>query len=171
MSFVERRSLGEWAVLGLLAEASAHPFALARLLDGAEPLGRIVTVRRPLVYRAVDRLSRDGLVERQRTEPGSSGPDRTVYRITPPGEQHLAAWLSEPVVHIRDLRLGFLLKVALLRRSGLPTAGLIERQWDALSEALDALAALPPEPDEADLWRHHNAAAATAFLRDLADRA
>ena len=46
------RSLAEWAVLGLLAEEPAHPFALARQLGPGGPLGRVMTVLRPLVYRA-----------------------------------------------------------------------------------------------------------------------
>ena len=33
-----RRSLGEWAVLGMLAEGPSHPFALARDLGGGGPL-------------------------------------------------------------------------------------------------------------------------------------
>ncbi|MBU1228026.1 MAG: PadR family transcriptional regulator [Actinobacteria bacterium] len=167
----ERRSLGEWAVLGLLAEEPAHPFALARLLGSGGPLGRVLTVRRPLVYRAVDRLADDGLVVAERTEPGEAGPERTVYRITVAGQCDLDAWLGTPVAHIRDLRLGFLLKVALLRRSGRPTAPLVRAQREALSGALASLATLPNDPDDADLWRHHNAAAAAAFLEDLAGRA
>jgi len=164
------RSLAEWAVLGLLAEDAAHPFALARLLGDDGPLGRVLTVRRSIVYRAVDRLASEGLVERLRTEPGRSGPERTVYRITPTGRHHLDAWLQEPVAHIRDLRLGFLLKVALLGRAGESARELARAQQSALSDALAALASLPDESDEVDMWRRHNAAAASAFLRDLAGR-
>ncbi len=166
----ERRSLGEWAVLGLLAEDPVHPFALARQLGGEGPLGRILTVRRPLVYRAVERLSRGGFIERDRIEPGESGPERTVYRITRTGQSELDTWLVEPVAHIRDLRLGFLLKVALLRRSGRPASGLVHAQRAMLTDAFGSLAALPDDPDETDLWRHHNATAAASFLEDLADR-
>lgn len=164
------RSLGEWAVLGLLAEDDAHPFALARQLGGDGPLGKILTVRRPLVYRAVERLARDGLIARRRSEPGRSGPERTVFTVTDAGRRYLEQWFVAPVAHIRDLRLAFLLKVGLLRRSGRPTARLIETQRGALAEAFAALDTLPENPDEADLWRHHNAAAATAFLEDLAGR-
>lgn len=165
------RSLGEWAVLGLLAEGEAHPFALARQLGSDGPLGKILTVRRPLVYRAVERLAKDGLIARRRSEPGSSGPERTVFTVTVAGRECLGEWLAVPVLHIRDLRLAFLLKIALLRRSGLPAADLIDAQRTALAEAFGALDTLPEDPDEADLWRHHNAAAAAAFLEDLAGRA
>ena len=81
MSRDGRRSLGEWAVLGLLSEQPAHPFALSRHLGPGGPLGRVLTVRRSLVYRAVGRLETDGLATAQRTEPGESGPERTVYAM------------------------------------------------------------------------------------------
>jgi DNA-binding PadR family transcriptional regulator len=166
-----RRSLGEWAVLGLLAERSSHPFALARLLGGDGPLGKVLTVRRPLVYRAVERLANDGLIARHRTEPGESGPQRTVYRITTSGTSRLDAWLDEPVDRIRELRLGFLLKVTLLGRLDRESAPLINAQQEALADAFGALAAVPEDADAADLWRRHSAAAAAAFLDELVRRA
>lgn len=166
----ERRSLGEWAVLGLFGESPAHPFALSRLLGGGGPLGKVLTVRRPLVYRAVERLARDGLIERDRTEPGAAGPQRTVYRITQSGRNRLDAWLAEPIAHIRDLRLGFLLKITLLDRAGKSIKPLIDAQRETLSESFVALEAVPDDADAADLWRRHSASAAHAFLEELAGR-
>jgi len=123
--------------------------------------------RRPLVYRAVERLHAGGLVERHRTEPGEAGPERTLYRVTPEGQDALEAWLGEPVRHIRDIRLAFLLKVMLLRRAGRSPAALVRAQQEALDDTLDGLDRLPGDPDEIDLWRHHNAAATAAFLDAL----
>ena len=165
-----RRALNEWAVLGLLAEAPAHPFAIARQLGPDGRLGRVITVRRPLVYRAVERLRRDGLVERHRTEPSGSGPERTVYRVTAAGRRGLDAWLREPVAHIRDLRLAFLLKLALLRMSGEPVGPLVAAQRAALAGTLSALERLSGDPDDTDLWRQHSAAAVASFLDDLSRR-
>ena len=155
----DRRSPGEWAVLGLLAEEPVHPFAVARQLGGDGPLGRVFTVQRPLVYRAVERLRNGGLIERHRTEPGEAGRDA------------LDSWLDEPVRHIRDIRLAFLLKVVLLRRAGRSPGVLVRAQKEVLSDTLASLDRLPGDPDEIDLWRHHNAAAASAFLDALMDRA
>jgi len=166
-----RHSLGEWAVLGLLAEAPVHPFALARQLGDDGPLGRVFTVRRPLVYRAVERLHDGGLIERHRTEPGDAGPERTIYRVTPEGQHALEVWLGEPVRHIRDIRLAFLLKIMLLRRAGHSPAALLRAQQETLGDTLDGLDRLPGDPDEIDLWRHHNAAATAAFLEALLVRA
>lgn len=164
----QQRSLGEWAVLGLLAEEAAHPFALARSLGRTRSPGRVLTVPRPLVYRAVDRLLEAGLIERDRIEPGEAGPERTVYRIHERGRAALDNWLREPVPHIRDIRLAFLLKVELLRRSGSSVGELARAQQAALASTLDGLARLPDDPDVAELWRHHNAAATAAFLEALA---
>ncbi len=163
------RPLGEWAVLGLLAEAPAHPFALSRLLQADGPIGRVLTVRRPLVYRAVDRLAADGLVEADRTEPGDAGPERTVYRVTARGRAALDAWLEEPVDHVRDLRLGFLLKASLLERAARPVAPLAAAQRRALAGALAAVQDDDGAADAAALWRCHSAAAADRFLAQLSE--
>jgi PadR family transcriptional regulator AphA len=165
---VERLSLTEWAVLAVLAEQPAHPFAVARLLAQDGELGRVLTVRRPLVYRAAERLAAAGLCRPDHTEPGEGGPERTVYRVTPAGRGALAGWLAEPVAHVRDLRLEFLLKVRLTRRAGKPALPLVRAQQAALGGRLEALASGDAE-DEVTLWRRHNARAALDFLQDLAE--
>jgi PadR family transcriptional regulator AphA len=164
------RSLGEWAVLALLSEGPSHPYDLARQLGGDGPLGRVYTMRRPLVYRAVDRLEADGLVAAAGTEPGTAGPERKVFRISDAGRQRLEGWLTSPVAHIRDLRLAFLLKVQVLRRRGRSPSDLAAAQLRVLGPALDRLMADGGTGDEVDLWRRHNAAAAAAFLEDLIGR-
>jgi DNA-binding PadR family transcriptional regulator len=54
-------SADEWAVLALLAEQPSHGFAIARALEREGPVGRVWSVTHPLVYRALERLSEDGL--------------------------------------------------------------------------------------------------------------
>jgi len=155
-------------VLGLLAEEPSHPFALARQLEADGELGKVLTIRRPLVYRAVDRLCADRLIAAHRVEPGDAGPERTVFRITESGRSVLRGWLARPVAHVRELRLGFLLRVVLLRRSGRDTSELVGLQLAALRPVLDALLEGSDSSDPVDLWRHHNAAAAVRFLESLA---
>jgi len=48
-------SLNEWVCLALLTEKPSHGFALAKQLAPDSDLGRILTVRRPLVYAAAKR--------------------------------------------------------------------------------------------------------------------
>jgi DNA-binding PadR family transcriptional regulator len=170
MDETPERSVGEWAVLGLLAEAPAHGFAIAKELAPHGELGRVVTVRRPLVYRAIDRLVADRLAVPDRTEPGEGGPAKTVHRITDHGDAALDRWLAQPVTHIRDLRLAFLVKVSLLLRSGRPAAQLVAAQRDALAEALGTLIADETGGDVVDTWRRHNAAAVSSFLDELETR-
>lgn len=165
-----RLSLTEWAVLAVLAERPAHPFAVARLLGKAGELGQVLTVRRPLVYRAAERLAERGLCRPDHTEPGEGGPERTVYRATPAGRRAVAEWLAVPVGRIRDLRPEFLLKVRLTIRAGRSPLPLVEDQLAALRPSLDRLTAAGPDRDEVGLWRRHTATATRAYLEDLAAR-
>jgi len=82
-------SLTEWVVLALVSESSRHGFAIARELQPGSDLGRILTVHRPLVYRALDRLGDAGLVSAGATEPGDAGPNRTVIKATRKGRNAL----------------------------------------------------------------------------------
>ncbi|HSQ36301.1 MAG TPA: PadR family transcriptional regulator [Acidimicrobiia bacterium] len=164
-----RVSLTEWAVLAALAEQPAHLFAVARLLAKDGALGRVLTLRRPLVYRAADRLAAGGLCRPDHSEPGEGGPERTVYRITAAGRRALERWLGEPVAHVRDLRTEFLLKVLLTVRAGRSPLPLVKAQQEALAPTFAALAA-DAGHDEVGLWRQHSAAGAKAFLAELAAR-
>ena len=49
-------SLTDWVVLGVLSEEPRHGFAVAKELGRDAELGQLWTVRRPLVYRAIDHL-------------------------------------------------------------------------------------------------------------------
>lgn len=80
------------------------------------------------------------------------------------------SWLSQPVEHVRDLRIEFLLKLVLLHRSGTPPLALVEGQRAALHETLIALENPASEiTDPIELWRKHNAAAVAAYLVHLED--
>jgi DNA-binding PadR family transcriptional regulator len=158
-------STTEYAVLGVLAEEPSHGFALARELDSESEIGRIFTVHRPLVYRALDRLAESGYAEAVATEKGDSGPQRVVFRVTTKGRRRLDRWLAEPVGHVRDLRLQFLLKVALLDRAGRSPLALIKVQKAALEATLRALEHESTRAkDPVELWRRHNASATAGFL-------
>jgi len=163
-----RLSLTEHAVLGLLAEGPSHGFAISKELGPEGPVGRVLTVRRSLTYRALDRLVDIEFAEPMHREPGDAGPLRVIHRITPTGRRHLKLWLARPVAHIRDMRIEFQLKLALLSRSGKSPRDLIESQRIALQPTLTALdGQVESPPDHVELWRHHSAAAAAAYLDHL----
>lgn len=164
-----RLSTTEYAVLGVLAEGANHGFALSKLLAADGEVGRVFRVRRPLVYRALDRLVEAGYAEPVATEKGDAGPQRVVHRVTSRGRRQLEDWLAQPVAHVRDIRIEFLLKLALLHRRGLSPVDLIRDQRNALLPTLNALE-VPDSDDYVELWRQHNAAAALAYLDDLEKR-
>jgi hypothetical protein len=47
---------GDWAVLALLAERPTHGFAVARAMSPEGEIGKVWTMRRPLVYRAIEHV-------------------------------------------------------------------------------------------------------------------
>ncbi len=160
-------SLTEWVVLALVAEGPSHGFAIGRELQPDSDLGRILTVHRPLVYRALDRLSDATLIEQVGTEPGAAGPNRTVMRASRRGRAALKRWFITPVDHVRDLRIEFLLKLRLTERVGRDAGALIAAQRAELEPTLSTLAEPGDQHDVVDRWRQHNAAAARNFLDSL----
>ncbi len=159
-------SLTEYAVLGVLAEQPSHGFAIARALSAQGDVGRVITVRRPLVYRALDRLVETGLARSGHVEKGDAGPKRIVRQVTPMGRHRLDEWLATPVDHVRDMRIEFLLKLVLLRRAGRSAAALVAAQSACLEPTLEALDD-PETDDPVEIWRRHNARAAGSYLEEL----
>lgn len=156
-------TVNDRVVLAVLREQPAHGFAVARALDGGSDLGRILTMRRPQVYRAIDRLAALDLIEPVATEPGDAGPKRTVYRVTAAGIEPLEHWLATPVEHVRELRVEFLVKLRLLERLGRDPSRLVEAQRRALGPTLDRLTASEGR-DVVERWRADNARAVRRFL-------
>ncbi len=158
-------TLNDLVVLAVVDEEATHGFALSRHLTPGSDLGRIVTLRRPQIYRAIDRLAAAALIEPVAVEPGDAGPKRTIFTTTEAGRQALAAWLDQPVDHVRDLRVEFLAKLRLLERRGRSHDGLVAAQRDALAPTLDRLMAGDGRSgDVVDRWRATSAEAAARFL-------
>ena len=132
-------SLTDWIVLAVIAEEPRHGFSVARELAPDAPIGQVWTVRRPLVYRAIEYLAGDRLIEASRTEPGTQGPHRTVYRATRTGRARLTRWLDEPVDHPREVRAELLAKFVLRARRGEALAPLAQRQLELFGPVTDGL--------------------------------
>lgn len=162
--------LPEWTVLAVISEQPTHGFAVAQLTTPDGDLGRVWQIPRPVIYRAIGRLAEGSLIAPQGTEPGQ-GPQRTIFAATDEGRQAAARWLDTPVEHVRDIRSHLLLKLALLHRRGTDASALISRQKAVLKPIADAIGSDTPE-DSFDAillaWRRANAAAAIAFLDDIA---
>ena len=91
----------KYALLGILAKDQKHGYDLKEAFE--ESVGDFWTVNYGQIYRTLDRLERDGLVE-WHEEPQERRPDRKVYRITPKGISELRVWLTQPVTGPRPLR-------------------------------------------------------------------
>lgn len=159
----------ERAVLALLCEAPAHGFALAAELQPESEIGRVFTVRRPLVYRALNNLVDLGLARPDHEEQSRAGPKRVVHVATTRGITLNKAWLNEPVEHVRDLRTRFLLKLLLLQRSNQSIGGLVRSEQRELDATLQQLIDRRESGDVVDRWRAGSAAAARQFLAELVD--
>ena len=170
-SGVPGMSLTDWIVLAVIAEEPRHGFSVARELAPDAPIGQVWTVRRPLVYRSLEYLASDGLVEESRTEPGTQGPHRTVYRATRTGKTRLARWLDEPVDHPRDVRSELLVKFVLRARRGEPLTPVAVRQLELFAPVADGLARAARRATGADRvvarWRLESTRAITRTLEAI----
>jgi DNA-binding PadR family transcriptional regulator len=164
-------SLTEWVVLALAAEGTTHGFDIARVLDEGGDLGRIWTVKRPLVYRAIDSLASAGLVSAVGVEEGDRGPQRRLLQATPIGRRAVTRWLGEPVDHVRDVRTELLLKLALLHRARKSPASLLRRQREVLGPTVEGLRTHVDSAEGFDAvlarWRMESAEAVERFLDSL----
>lgn len=164
-------SLGEWAVLGLLVSTPAHGFALAKELNAEGRWGRIWTVPRPLVYRALTNLEASGLISMDRAEVSRLGPRRAVYQATPSGAAAFSEWLGKPVVHYRDARSQLLLKLGFLWARGESADALLSAQLAVVEPMLEGLREKLANAVGFDrtlaLWRFESAQALVRFVERL----
>jgi DNA-binding PadR family transcriptional regulator len=168
-------SLAEWLVLSLVCERPAHGFALAALLGPEGEMGRVWRVPKPVVYRALQRLERLGLVRTTEQQPSSHGPVRSLVDVTSAGRDAAAAWLCRPAGHNREVRSELLVKLALLARSGADPQPLLDAQREqlipvarALQERLDAATGFDRT---LILWRSETMTATLRFLDAMGARA
>jgi tRNA (adenine37-N6)-methyltransferase len=166
-------TLTEWAVLGLLRERPAHGWDLARAFAPAGEVGRVWTVSRPLVYRAVTVLRELGYVVESGSAKSPTGPHRVLLSPTSRGRKALRRWLELPVEHVRDLRSELLVKLLLLDRGAGDRLVLLLAQLRLLIAGENALAEQVSGATGFDrtvaVWRLSTARAARAFVEVLLD--
>jgi len=166
-----RLAPGEWAVLGVVAEGPTHGFAIAQLMVADGPIGRVWTMPRPVVYQALNKLTRAGLVAERATVPSDRGPVRTIVAATPSGKRAVRRWLGTPVDHIRDVRSLFFLKLALLDRLDADPTPLINAQHEHFAHLLEPLRANRDHADGFERvlagWRLQSCEATLEFLQTI----
>jgi DNA-binding PadR family transcriptional regulator len=168
---VPELDLADWATLALIGEGERHGWAIVRAMRPAGEVGRVWACSRARVYRAIDTLADERLVEVGGAAPGASGPARRSVSPTDAGRGALAEWLATPVAHVRDVRSALLLKLLFIHRAGADPAGLLAAQQDVLApieaglaEGLDAAEGY----DRTLLqWRLESCRAARRFVESL----
>src|ERR1700730_4013289 len=88
------RTLWALAVLGLLREREMHPYEMQRHLHQRHT-DELLALKRGSLYHAINQLQRDGFIEPVETSREGRWPERTVYRITPDGDEELVVWLRD----------------------------------------------------------------------------
>jgi len=152
-------------LLALLVGGPSHGYDLKRChdtwFDQAKPLAF------GQVYATLARLERDGLVAIAHTEAGS-GPERTIYELTPGGRERVDAWIGTPAEPAPPGADELIRKTVAAIRLGLDPAGFVARQRAAHLRRMHALADVAPSDLMASLVREHAIAHLDADLRWLA---
>ncbi len=138
------------AVLAMLAKEPSYGYELrARLRQALGPLGEGMNPGQ--IYVTLNRLEKAGLVTSERAEGLADRPDRTVYALTPAGQQRVAEWLAEVNWPKPDLA-EFHLKLVAAAAAGLadPLSIVDGQRRELLRRLRDAQRAALAEPDGSD---------------------
>jgi DNA-binding PadR family transcriptional regulator len=100
------------ALLALLADEPSHGYELKKRYD--QEMGLLWPLQQAQVYNNLRLLENAGLVELDARIAQDNLPDQKRYRLTAPGQQELARWLSSPVRTSRKLKDDFYLKLTVL---------------------------------------------------------
>jgi DNA-binding PadR family transcriptional regulator len=137
-------------VLAMLAKEPSYGYELrARLRQALGPLGEGMNPGQ--IYVTLNRLEKAGLVTSERAEGLADRPDRTVYALTPAGQQRVAEWLAEVNWPKPDLA-EFHLKLVAAAAAGLadPLSIVDGQRRELLRRLRDAQRAALAEPDGSD---------------------
>lgn len=135
----------EHALLGVLAateSGTGHGYDLARSFAPGSPLGSVLHLEAGMIYHHVKKLEKLGWL--RVVSDGGRRPGRRTVAITGEGRDELRRWLEEPVLHTREVRLEFLVKLYLALRLDEDTARrLTNEQRVLLAEVRETLARTP----------------------------
>jgi molybdopterin-binding protein len=153
------------ACLVLIHRGAGHGYDVARhfAIDGS--LGPVLTLSRPVVYRAVKWLESAGFVKSVESA-GARGQLKWQLTCTQRGREAAETWLATPVTHIRDMRSDFLVKYILTPEVGGQRADFVRRQRDVLVRITATLLSNRGN-DAVSVWRREQARAAMRFLDEL----
>ena len=155
----------EGACLVLISNGKSHGYQLAKQFVVETVLGEVLTLSRPVVYRAIKSLEAHALI-RSVESTGVRGQLKWQLTCTVDGEKLAKQWLSEPVTHLRDIRSEFLVKILLLNILKQNTSRFIKRQRQVLEPVVATLLADSSSTSVA-IWRREQSRAVMRFLAEL----
>lgn len=123
-------------LLGLLANAPMHGYALMEHFDHPDHLGRVWHLSTSQLYAVLKRLEKQAYIVGRAVQMADA-PTRIEYAITSAGRTALLTWLNEPAPSpsIRRVRVDFCSRLYIAARLGQDIAPLIARQRAACEEA------------------------------------
>ncbi len=131
----------EYILLGMLKDQPDHGYALYERVQGTPELSLIWHVKRSKLYYLLDKLAGEELLSLS-IHTQENSPDRKIYQLTPKGKTALRAWLKEPVLVSRYIRIAFLSKLYFALESGREAAlELIAKQLEVCRGWLESLQA------------------------------
>ncbi len=133
----ERREVAEYALLGLLREGPRHGYRLAVAFGPQGRLGMVLRLKMSQMYAYLRKLERQGLLLAHDEIDGDSQRPRRVFTLTTEGERAFDDWLAAPVEATREVRLVFMLKLALTLNQPQAALALLGRQRAATAAWLD----------------------------------
>ena len=151
--------------LALIRSGIQHGYPIAQQFEPDGDIGVVLTATRPVVYRELATLESRGLLS-SRADVGARGQAKKTLKLTAAGNKALDVWLSEPVLHIRDIRTEFLLKVVMRERLQMPSAPFVSAQRAALADVTTTLGRVR-EHSVVSAWRREQARAVVRFLNEL----
>ena len=153
MRYERRRRMSiRYGLLALLAEGEQHGYQLREAF--LTRTGRVWSINIGQIYTTLNRLSRDGLVDRS----SHSDSNTVTYRLTRAGREELSSWWAATVDHSTPGRDQVTIKVVLsILSSGGHATATIRRQRRETSSALGKLIeernSIPNFPDSETLTR------------------
>jgi len=109
------RNPAEYPILGILLRGPMHGYDMCRQLG--EGIGSIWRLGKSQIYALLAKLEREGLVTRERVGQENL-PAKNIFSLTPRGREVFKAWATNPVRHMRQMRLEFLTKLWFARQLG-----------------------------------------------------
>lgn len=121
------------SLLALLQEGPHYGYQLRGEFE--ERTGTTWPLNIGQVYTTLDRLERDGLVEKD----GEGGERQVTYSITADGRDEVSRWFTEPVAHSNPPRNELAIKLALaMTIEGVDVAAVVQTQRTASIRSLQA---------------------------------